>query len=61
MPQRTISVPPIMWRAVPKSLYSGANVAMGIRMKDMTFDSTPARQSMNTTVLRPFRITRSSR
>ena len=84
MPRRTVSVPPLLWRAVfalAKSLYPGANVAMGIRMmKDMTFDSTPAvqrlrleseslqsqvqidtRQSMNTTVLRPLRITRSSR
>lgn len=46
MPRRTISVPPLLWRAgfkVAKSLFPGANVAMGIRMmKDMAFDSTPA-------------------
>ena len=46
MPRRTVSVPPLLWRAgfaLAKSLYPGANVAMGIRMmKDMTFDSTPA-------------------
>ncbi len=58
-------------------LYPGANVAMGLRMtQDMAFDATPAirdfgwsargfrpffDQSMNTTVLRPLRMTRSSR
>jgi nucleoside-diphosphate-sugar epimerase len=45
-PRRTISIPPILWRAgfvLAKPLFPGANVAMGIRMmKDMTFDSTPA-------------------
>jgi nucleoside-diphosphate-sugar epimerase len=46
MPRRSIAVPPLLWRAgffLGKSLFPGANVAMGIRMmKDMTFDSTPA-------------------
>lgn len=46
MKRRTVSVPPLMWRAgfvVAKPLFPGANVAMGIRMmKDMTFDSGPA-------------------
>jgi nucleoside-diphosphate-sugar epimerase len=58
-------------------LFPGANVAMGLRMmQDMAFDPTPAitdfgwtargfrpsfAQSTNTTVLRPFRMTRSSR
>ena len=46
LPRRTISVPPLLWRAgfmLAKPLFPGANVAMGIRMmKDMTFDSTPA-------------------
>ncbi|MGJ4931665.1 NAD-dependent epimerase/dehydratase family protein [Bradyrhizobium sp. HKCCYLS2038] len=58
-------------------LYPEANVAMGLRMtQDMAFDVTPAirdfgwaardfrprfDQSMNTTVLRPLRMTRSSR
>jgi nucleoside-diphosphate-sugar epimerase len=46
LPRRTISVPPLLWRAgfiVAKPLFPGANVAMGTRMmKDMTFDSTPA-------------------
>ena len=46
MPRRTISVPPLLWRAgfvLANPLFPGANVAMGIRMmKDMTFDSTPA-------------------
>lgn len=46
MPRRTVSIPPLLWRAgfnMAKSLYPGANVAMGIRMmKDMAFDSTPA-------------------
>ncbi|MGJ4947846.1 NAD-dependent epimerase/dehydratase family protein [Bradyrhizobium sp. HKCCYLS20291] len=58
-------------------LYPEANVAMGLRMtQDMAFDATPAirdfgwaardfrprfDQSMNTTVLRPLRMTRSSR
>jgi nucleoside-diphosphate-sugar epimerase len=46
LPRRTVSVPPLLWRAIfalAKPLYPGANVAMGIRMmKDMTFDSTPA-------------------
>ena len=46
LPRRTVSVPPLLWRAafaLAKPLYPGANVAMGIRMmKDMTFDSTPA-------------------
>jgi nucleoside-diphosphate-sugar epimerase len=46
LPRRTISVPPLLWRAgfiVAKPLFPGANVAMGTRMmKDMTFDSAPA-------------------
>jgi len=46
LPRRTISVPPLLWRAgfiMAKPLFPGANVAMGTRMmKDMTFDSTPA-------------------
>jgi len=46
LPRRTVSVPPLLWRAgfaVAKPLFPGANVAMGIRMmKDMTFDATPA-------------------
>jgi nucleoside-diphosphate-sugar epimerase len=48
MPRRTISVPPLLWRAafgLAKPLFPHANVAMGIRMmQDMTFDSTPAKQ-----------------
>ena len=60
-----------------KPLFPGANVAMGLRMmQDMAFDPMPAvrdfgwtardfrpsfPQSTNTTVLRPLRITRSSR
>lgn len=46
LPRRTISVPPLLWRAgfiLAKPLFPGANVAMGTRMmKDMTFDPTPA-------------------
>jgi len=46
LPRRTISVPPLLWRAgfiVAKPLFPGAYVAMGTRMmKDMTFDSAPA-------------------
>ncbi len=46
LPRRTISVPPLLWRAgfiLAKPLFPGANVAMGTRMmKDMTFDATPA-------------------
>jgi hypothetical protein len=46
MQPRSISVPPLLWRAgflLAKPLFPGANVAMGIRMmKDMTFHSTPA-------------------
>jgi nucleoside-diphosphate-sugar epimerase len=46
MPRRTVSVPPLLWRAgfvVANPLFPGANVAMGTRMmKDMTFDATPA-------------------
>jgi nucleoside-diphosphate-sugar epimerase len=48
MRRRTVPVPPLLWRAgffLAKPLFPGANVAMGIRMmKDMTFDSTPAKQ-----------------
>jgi nucleoside-diphosphate-sugar epimerase len=60
-----------------RPLFPDANVAMGLRMmQDMAFDSTPAvkdfgwtardfrpsfAQSTNTTVLRPLRMTRSSR
>ena len=48
LPRRTVSVPPLLWRAgfvLAKPLFPGANVAMGIRMmKDMTFDSTPGRR-----------------
>jgi hypothetical protein len=76
MSRRCTPVPPLLWHAgfvLVKPLFRGANVAMGIHMmKDMTFDSAPAardfgwnprplRQSMNTTVLRPLRITRSSK
>lgn len=47
-PRRMISIPPPLWRAafpVIKSLFPGANVAMGIRMTtDMVFDSTPAQR-----------------
>jgi nucleoside-diphosphate-sugar epimerase len=50
LPRRTVSVPPLLWRAgfvVVKPLFPGANVAMGIRMmKDMTFDSGPAVQDI---------------
>jgi nucleoside-diphosphate-sugar epimerase len=50
LPRRFVSVPPWLWRAsfaVINPLYPDANVAMGIRMmKDMTFDSTPARQDL---------------
>jgi nucleoside-diphosphate-sugar epimerase len=46
LPRRTVSVPPLLWRAgfaLAKPLFPGANVAMGMRMmKDMTFDSGPA-------------------
>jgi nucleoside-diphosphate-sugar epimerase len=46
LPRRTISVPPLLWRAgfiLAKPLFPGANVAMGTRMmENMTFDSTPA-------------------
>jgi nucleoside-diphosphate-sugar epimerase len=46
LPRRTVSVPPLLWRAafvMAKPLFPGANVAMGIRMmKDMTFDCGPA-------------------
>jgi nucleoside-diphosphate-sugar epimerase len=46
MPRRTVSVPPLLWRAafmVANPLFPDANVAMGTRMvKDMTFDATPA-------------------
>jgi nucleoside-diphosphate-sugar epimerase len=45
-PRRSISIPPLLWRAAfvfARPLFPGANVAMGIRMmKDMTFDSGPA-------------------
>jgi nucleoside-diphosphate-sugar epimerase len=47
-PRRMISIPPLLWRAafpLIRSLYPGANAAMGIRMmKDMVFDSTPAQR-----------------
>lgn len=50
LPRRFVSVPPWLWRAsfaVINPLYPDANVAMGIRMmKDMTFDSTPAREDL---------------
>ncbi len=50
LPRRFVSVPPWLWRATFAAinpLYPDANVAMGIRMmKDMTFDSTPARQDL---------------
>jgi nucleoside-diphosphate-sugar epimerase len=46
LPRRTISVPVFLWRAgfaLARPLFPGANVAMGLRMReDMTFDSTPA-------------------
>jgi len=45
-PRRTLSVPPVVWKAgfaLAKPLFPIANVAMGTRMmKDMTFDPTPA-------------------
>lgn len=48
MPRRTISIPPLLWKAVfafAKPLFPSANAAMGTRMmKDMTFDATPAAQ-----------------
>jgi nucleoside-diphosphate-sugar epimerase len=51
MQRRTVPVPPLLWRAgflLAKPLFPGANVAMGIRMmKDMTFDSTPAKQDFS--------------
>jgi nucleoside-diphosphate-sugar epimerase len=46
LPRRTIPVPAFLWRAsfvIAKSLFPGANVAMGTRMmKDMAFDAAPA-------------------
>jgi nucleoside-diphosphate-sugar epimerase len=46
MPRRTLSVPPLLWRAafgLARPLFPRANVAMGTRMmKDMAFDATPA-------------------
>jgi hypothetical protein len=52
-PRRFMSVPPWLWRAafaIIKPLFPGANVAMGLRMtKDMTFDSTPARNDLGWT------------
>jgi nucleoside-diphosphate-sugar epimerase len=46
LPRRTIPVPAFLWRAsfvLAKSLFPGANVAMGTRMvKDMAFDAAPA-------------------
>lgn len=49
-PRRFLSVPAWLWRAafvVINPLFPNANVAMGIRMmKDMTFDSAPARQDL---------------
>jgi hypothetical protein len=48
MPRRTVPVPPLLWRVrffLAKPLFPRANVAMGMRMmKDVTFDSTPAKQ-----------------
>jgi nucleoside-diphosphate-sugar epimerase len=45
-PRRTLSVPPVVWKAgfaLAKPLFPIANVAMGTRMmKDMTFDPAPA-------------------
>lgn len=50
LPRRTVSVPPLLWRAgfvVASRCFPAANVAMGIRMtKDMTFDSRPAVQDI---------------
>jgi nucleoside-diphosphate-sugar epimerase len=50
-PRRTVPVPLFLWRAVftvGRSLYPGANVAMGTRMmKNMVFDSTPAAQDFS--------------
>jgi nucleoside-diphosphate-sugar epimerase len=50
LPRRFVPVPPWLWRmsfAAAKPLYPSANVAMGIRMmKDMTFDSVPAKQDI---------------
>jgi len=49
-PRRFLRVPAWLWRATFAAinpLYPDANVAMGIRMmKDMTFDSTPARHDL---------------
>jgi nucleoside-diphosphate-sugar epimerase len=51
LPRRFVSVPPWLWRAgflAVNPLFPNANVAMGIRMmKDMTFDSAPARKDLN--------------
>ncbi|MDE5452992.1 epimerase [Bradyrhizobium sp. CSA112] len=48
VPRRTISISPFWWQAafiVAKPLFPGTNAAMGTRMmKDMAFDSTPARE-----------------
>ena len=50
LPRRFVPVPPWLWRmsfAAAKPLYPSANVAMGIRMmKDMTFDSVPAKKDI---------------
>jgi nucleoside-diphosphate-sugar epimerase len=48
LPRRTISIHPLLWRTafvIARPLFPGANAAMGLRMmKDMAFDSTPAKQ-----------------
>ena len=50
LPRRFVPIPPWLWRmsfAAAKPLYPSANVAMGIRMmKDMTFDSVPAKKDI---------------
>lgn len=50
LPRRFLRVPAWLWRATFAAinpLYPDANVAMGIRMmKDMTFDSAPARRDL---------------
>ncbi|WP_426527706.1 NAD-dependent epimerase/dehydratase family protein [Bradyrhizobium sp. McL0615] len=51
LPRRTISVSPFWWKAafiIARPLFPGANAAMGTRMmKDMAFDSTPAREDFD--------------
>jgi nucleoside-diphosphate-sugar epimerase len=48
LPRRAISISPFWWKAtfiIARPLFPSANAAMGTRMmKDMAFDSTPARE-----------------